>query len=116
MLKNPPANGLIPGSGNIPGGNGNPLQYPCLENSMDRESLAGYNLQDHKELDTTEQLSMTEGIHQNQREVTVSQYFMDFWWSQFVPVPSSPSWMEKLSSRDPATSSTCLPPLPGARL
>ena len=28
---------LIPGSGRSPGGgNGNPLQYPCLENSMDR--------------------------------------------------------------------------------
>ena len=27
----------IPGSGRAPGeGNGNPLQYPCLENSMDR--------------------------------------------------------------------------------
>ena len=30
---------LIPGSGQHPGeGNGNPLQYPCLENSMDREA------------------------------------------------------------------------------
>ena len=29
--------GLIPGSGRSPGeGNGNPLQYYCLENSMDR--------------------------------------------------------------------------------
>ena len=29
--------GLIPGSGGSPGeGNGNPLQYPCLENPMDR--------------------------------------------------------------------------------
>jgi len=29
--------GLIPGSGRFPGeGNGNTLQYPCLENSMDR--------------------------------------------------------------------------------
>ena len=28
--------GLIPGSGRFPGeGNGNPLQYSCLENSMD---------------------------------------------------------------------------------
>ena len=28
---------LIPGSGKCPGeGNGNPLQYSCLENSMDR--------------------------------------------------------------------------------
>ena len=29
----------IPGSGRCPGeGNGNPLQYSCLENSMDREA------------------------------------------------------------------------------
>ena len=39
--KNPPAKvgdpGLIPGSGRSPGeGNGNPLQYSCLENPMDR--------------------------------------------------------------------------------
>ena len=41
MVKNLPANagdmGLIPGSGRSPGEvNGNPLQYSCLENSMDR--------------------------------------------------------------------------------
>ena len=31
--------GSIPGSGRPPGvGNGNPLQYSCLENSMDREA------------------------------------------------------------------------------
>ena len=40
VLKNLPANagamGLIPGSGRSPGeGNGNPLQYSCLENPMD---------------------------------------------------------------------------------
>ena len=30
--------GSIPGSGRYPGGgNGNPLQYSCLENLMDRE-------------------------------------------------------------------------------
>ena len=39
VLKNPPANAgdprSVPGSGRSPGeGNGNPLQYPCLENSM----------------------------------------------------------------------------------
>ena len=28
--------GLIPGSGRSPEGNGYPLQYSCLENSMDR--------------------------------------------------------------------------------
>ena len=41
VVKNPPANagdmGSIPGLGRSPGeGNGNPLQYPCLENLMDR--------------------------------------------------------------------------------
>ena len=31
--------GSIPGSGISPGeGNGNPLQYSCLENTMDREA------------------------------------------------------------------------------
>ena len=30
--------GLIPGQGRFPGEeNGNPLQYPCLKNPMDRE-------------------------------------------------------------------------------
>jgi len=37
--------GLIPGSGRSPGeGNGNPLQYSCLENPHERRSLAGYSL------------------------------------------------------------------------
>ena len=40
VVKNPPANagdvGSIPGSGRSSRGNGNPLQYSCLENSMDR--------------------------------------------------------------------------------
>ena len=35
--------GSIPGSGRSPGeGNGNPLQYSCLENSMDRGVWRGY--------------------------------------------------------------------------
>jgi len=46
VVKNLPANagdirdaGLIPGSGRSPGGgHGNPLQYSCLENPMDREA------------------------------------------------------------------------------
>ena len=43
MAKNPPANvadmGLIPGSGESSGkGNGNPLQYSCLRNPMNREA------------------------------------------------------------------------------
>ena len=43
MVENLPANagdpGLIPGSGRSSGeGHGNPLQYSCLENSMDRRA------------------------------------------------------------------------------
>ena len=43
MVKNLPANagdrGSIPDPGRSPGeGNGNPLQYSCLEKSMDREA------------------------------------------------------------------------------
>ena len=37
--------GLIPGSGRSPReGNGKPLQYSCLENSMDKTSLAGHRV------------------------------------------------------------------------
>ena len=47
--------GLIPGWGRSSGGeNGNPLQYFCLENPMDRRSLAGYRPWGHKELNTPE--------------------------------------------------------------
>ena len=49
VIKNPPAKAgdradacLIPGSGIPPGaGNGNPLQYSCLENAMDRGGWQG---------------------------------------------------------------------------
>ena len=48
-VKNPPDNaraaGSIPGSGRSPGeGTGNPLQYSCLGNPMDRKSLTGYTV------------------------------------------------------------------------
>ena len=48
---------LILGLERFPGeGSGNPLQYSCLENSIDR-SLAGYSLWGYKESGTTEQLT-----------------------------------------------------------
>ena len=45
MVKNPPPNagdirdtGSVPGLGRCPGGgHGNPVQYSCLENPMDKE-------------------------------------------------------------------------------
>ena len=51
LVKNPPANagdsGLIPGLGRSPEkeGNGNPPQYACLENPMDRGMLQSMGLQ-----------------------------------------------------------------------
>ena len=46
--------GLIPGLGRSPEeGHGNPLQYSCLENPMDKRSLEGYSPWGHKESDTT---------------------------------------------------------------
>ena len=47
--------GLIPGLGSSPGeGNGNSLQYTCLENPCGQKSLAGYSPCGHRESDTTE--------------------------------------------------------------
>ena len=51
VVKNLPANAeevrdmsLTPGLGRAPGGgNGNPLQYPFLENPTDKRSLVGYS-------------------------------------------------------------------------
>ena len=50
--------GSIPGLGRSPGGgNGNPLQYSFLGNSMDREPWRA-TVHRISELDTTEQLSL----------------------------------------------------------
>ena len=60
-VKNLPANardtgdtGSVPGLGRSPGGgNGNPLQYSCLENPMDREAWRATVHVGHKESNTT---------------------------------------------------------------
>ena len=62
MVKNPPANaGVIRDTGSNPGlgrslgeGNGNPLQWSCLENPHEQRNLAGYSSWGHKQLDITE--------------------------------------------------------------
>ena len=66
VVKNSPANagdvGLvpIPGLGRCPGeGNGNPLQYSCLENSMDRGVSRAIVHGITKESDMTEPLTTT---------------------------------------------------------
>ena len=59
VVKNPPAiagdAGSIPGLGRFPGeGNGNPLQYSCLGNSMDRGDWQVIVHEVAKESDTTQ--------------------------------------------------------------
>ena len=62
MVKNLPVNagdikdaGLIPRLGRSPRrGNGNPLQYSCLENPMDKRSLMGFSPWGCKGSDMTE--------------------------------------------------------------
>ena len=47
--------GSVPGSGWSPGGgHSNPLQYPCLENPMNRGAWGGYSPWGRKESDMTE--------------------------------------------------------------
>ena len=63
MEKNLPANiedaGSIPGLRRSPGkGNGNPLQYSCLENSMGRQSLEGDSPWGRKESEMTKGLTL----------------------------------------------------------
>ena len=62
VVKNLPARaggsrdvGWIPGSERSPGvGNGNPLKYSCLGNSMDRGAWRAIVYGGHKELDATD--------------------------------------------------------------
>ena len=62
LVKKPPSNteaagdpGSIPGSGRSLGGeHGNPLQYSCLENPMNREALQDVVHRNHTESDMTE--------------------------------------------------------------
>ena len=74
-LEHPPANGgdtrdvgSIPGSGRSPGGgNGNPLQYSCLENSKDRGPWQAA-------VHGVAELDMTEHIH-TQLECNIKVHF-----------------------------------------
>ena len=67
VVKNLPANagdsrdvGSIPESGRSPGvGNGNPLQYSCLENSTDRGAWQNYSPWSHKGSGTAEHTHIT---------------------------------------------------------
>ena len=68
--------GSIPGSGRFPGeGNGNPLQYFCLENLMDRGAWHPWGC---KESDMTKQLHFHFQWHSFSKHSIV---FPQFYWS-----------------------------------
>ena len=100
MVKNPPAiqeaPGSVPGLGRSPGeGNGNPLQYSCLENSRDRGAWLA-TVHSIAESDMTEQL-----IHTHQTKKILLKFFFYIlnsprstflWLLESFPIPSrSPS-------------------------
>ena len=77
MVKNPPASagnsGLIPGSGTSPGGgNGNPLQYSCLGNPIDRGAWWAISPWGPKDLDVTEHVLIHICTHQSTSQGTPS--------------------------------------------
>ena len=83
VVKNLPTNAgdardtsQIPGSGRSPGvGNGNPLQYSCLENPHGQRSLAGYSPWGHKHLDTTEHNTTYRGLHNFVNILKTSEFY-----------------------------------------
>ena len=88
--------GLIPGWGRSPGeGNGNPLQYSCLENPHGQRSLAGYSLWGHKESDVTERLTLSLFQHLRptsyllsdikQETLILSKSFLNYKINQSIP-------------------------------
>ena len=77
LVKNPPASageaGSIPGLGRSPGGgHGNPLQYSCLGNPMDRGVWWATVHGVAKESDTTEQINSSSSNWVPQPSITAS--------------------------------------------
>ena len=83
VVQNLPANagdtrdaGLIPGSGKSPGvGNGNPLQYYCLENPVDRGDCQAtvHGVAESDTVDT--QMCLTLNFLFNKRRGLIDQWF-----------------------------------------
>ena len=79
MVKNSPANAgdiraaaLTPGSGRSPGGgHGNPLQYSCLENTMDKgawQATVQRVAQSQTRLSTDRVIIITRNIRKNEQK------------------------------------------------
>ena len=127
MIKNPPANaghigdlGSIPGLGRSPReGNGNPLQYSCLENSMDwgawQATVHGVakgqtRLTMHKHTHThththTEYMCMYRYKHiLAQNRLTYSVLTWKPWWYLILPITNT--WSNKFHNLDISHGST----------
>ena len=90
--------GLFPGSGRSPGvGQGNHLQYYCMENSRDKRSLVGYSPWSPKESDAAEHTGTQLCNHKHNHNSSITQkiilypFVVNFYKSQvwFLPVQSA---------------------------
>ena len=84
MVKNPPANardlGSIPGLERSPEeGNGNPLQYSCLENPVDRGAWKATVHDVAKDLNMTWRLSNNNSIRQMNHNWLIFHTRVDIW-------------------------------------
>ena len=76
---------LIPGLGRSPrGGNGNPLQYSCLENPHGQRNLTGYSPWGHKESDITELLRTAQCLSKTFLLIWVLSSLFGFIWLSFL--------------------------------
>ena len=83
VVKNLPVNagdaresGSVPDLGRSPAvGNGNPLQFSCLENSMNRRAWQAIVYWGHKELDMTERVCNTPPTHTHTHPLIVWSFF-----------------------------------------
>ena len=103
MVKNLPANARDPGS--IPGwvratggGNGNPLQYSCLEDPMDRGALVGYSPQGCKEWYTTEWVTHKRGEGGLWALRSVQEWLHSKGQTEVLLLRKLESWRKQLSS------------------
>ena len=83
--------GSIPGSGRSPGeGNGNPLQYSCLENPHGQRSLAGCSPWGHSRHWVTKLIHMAKSCSALfPFQKVVSSEILSKWWSHSRLIPSS---------------------------
>ena len=108
VVQNPLANaedvgdvGSIPGSGRFPGReSGNPLQYSCLENSMDRKAWWATVWWDHKESDMTENTHTryyySLSTHKNGRRILL-RALSAFYRTKVTCSNSLATWLEELT-------------------